>query len=206
MKRKKPEDIADYLAKNEIKEEKVSVDVSSKDSVRKQQMHEQAHDEAVATAEKQSNYQKAVKKAKKESANAYAKPDDEYDEIEAAINRQKLLMLSGVPKKGEAAVHELVSNTANVSEGTNPAPPSTLTTTQNPNPTPTLTSGLPSNQPSTPSQTANSNTTPTPAGNANGKFSMSFAGLKDENVLITDAIHFINAVPSFQDIKQYRQR
>lgn len=207
VKRKLPEDIADYLARDVGKEQSGSVDVSGKETVRKQQTEEEAHKMATLAADKQSKYSRAVKKAKKETAEVFAKTDDEYDEIEAAINRQKLVMNSGVSKKGEAAVHEILSQAAgNSSSNANPmAAPASV-----PNPPPiSIEISIPTQNPAaTPAPAQNPAATPAPGQNPSSNPSLKAtpnAG-KDDDVLITDEIHFINAVPSLKEAKQYRQR
>lgn len=145
--------MAEFLAKTETTN---TGNLGTKEEFRKKNKEDNENTAIEETAAKQESYKKAVAKAKQISKGVYSKPIDEYDEIEAAINRQKLLMQTSesISKKGEEAVEEFVSMNKKMAE----------------------------------------------------EDSKNQANADNENVMIVDSIHFLNAVPSVQDIKQYNQR
>ncbi len=156
------EDIADLLAKNQGVA--AEPDVATKEEVRKKAGQEQEAKEAGEELEKSQKYRNAVKRAKKITADVYsAAGKDEYDEIEAAINSQRLA-LSGATRRGEDLIQQFIQEDSAA-----------------------------------------------PEGEALQKVDAGNGGIgtkptEDEGgVLITDALHFIKAVPSMKDRKEYKQ-
>eukprot|EP00829_Urostomides_striatus_P012117 TRINITY_DN3125_c0_g2_i3.p3 TRINITY_DN3125_c0_g2~~TRINITY_DN3125_c0_g2_i3.p3 ORF type:complete len:198 (+),score=99.91 TRINITY_DN3125_c0_g2_i3:366-959(+) len=118
-KRKRPEqdeeDMAEFLAKTENGNLE---NLGTKEEYRKKNKEDTENATNEELAIKQESYKKAVAKAKQQSKGVYAKPVDEYDEIEAAINRQKLLMHTSetTAKKGEEAVEAFMSLNKKIAE------------------------------------------------------------------------------------------
>jgi len=84
-----------------VKEE----DLGKREELRKENKEEGEY--ADAAKESQEKYKHAMKKAKKISAETYSSNND-YDEIEAAINRQVLAMKAPETKNIEDVVHDII--------------------------------------------------------------------------------------------------
>eukprot|EP01022_Parablepharisma_sp_SALTPOND_P005619 TRINITY_DN123092_c1_g1_i1.p1 TRINITY_DN123092_c1_g1~~TRINITY_DN123092_c1_g1_i1.p1 ORF type:complete len:568 (-),score=108.92 TRINITY_DN123092_c1_g1_i1:89-1684(-) len=106
QRRRKPEkeDIGDFFDKEErSRGNKETNDLSTKEEMRRKRQEEAEVKESGEQEAKSEKYKNAVKRAKKITADVYEEKD-EYDEIEAALNRQRLAR-----KRGEDMVHEIIN-------------------------------------------------------------------------------------------------
>ncbi len=151
QRRKKPEndDIAEFLAQGDNDGKPGNDGANTREAVRKRRKEESAQNEAAEESKKQDKYSSALRQARKKNADVFATPGDDYDEIEAAINRQKLFMQSN--KRGDDAVEELMQKKTSEEKKEVPKTES------------------------------------------------------EENLFITDAVHFISAVPSVKERKEYKK-
>lgn len=112
--------MAEYLGREENKDTKEVGNTETKDDIRKRKKEESDNVDATKEEERQMKYKKAIKKAKTQSANLYASSnvDEEYDEIEAAIMKQKLITQtgSGARKTEEERVQALTAQKATPNE------------------------------------------------------------------------------------------
>lgn len=104
LKRRRVEDIADFLDKEGEGDDS---NLSTKEAVRKRQQQKDEEAELHDQNRKVENYGRAVKKAKKLTEDAFL-GKDEYDEIEEALNRQRLAAINNT-KRGEELTREMIS-------------------------------------------------------------------------------------------------
>lgn len=109
LKRRKIEpDIEDVLEEEADGDEN---DLKTKEAIRKEQQIKENEAELKNQAERSVNYGRAIKKAKKLTADAF-QPKDEYDEIEEAMNRQRRAMMNAAnsnTKRGGEEICEIIA-------------------------------------------------------------------------------------------------